>query len=347
MSKVKYIGNFTDGTGWSRAGMYNALALDHYGYDITAVDLKYSKRTVSLSEPRMYELLAKKEDGVSMVFQHVLPSEYIKYPGVKNIGCLVLETKTLNNPLWIKKIKLMDEIWVPSKYCYDVVSKIHDNVKIIPYFFNVDMLAARSELILPEIQNRFNFLFVGENVRRKNIELLIRAFCSEFRAFEPVNLLIKTNQDINIKEIVDKCRLNHRAREPFIITEYLSDVDLYTIMSQCHSFVMPSAGEGWCYPLAEAAHIGLWPIYTNNIGAGEFMGEVARSSKYAIPSYDTYCFGESGVDGLYTSDDIWSEPCIISLRAVMRYAHQNYKEKESFKLDHLDYRLAYKELDKI
>ena len=46
---------------------------------------------------------------------------------------------------------------------------------------------------IQELQNTFNFVFVGEFIERKNLQALLKAFHMEFELHEPANLMIKTS----------------------------------------------------------------------------------------------------------------------------------------------------------
>ncbi len=68
--KIKYIGNFNDGTGWAKAATYKAIALDYAGYDVYCEELKYNNVSVIL-EGKIAELLDKKSDAYDVVIHHV------------------------------------------------------------------------------------------------------------------------------------------------------------------------------------------------------------------------------------------------------------------------------------
>lgn len=320
--KIKYIGNFNDGTGWAKASTYNVLALDNAGYDIYCKELKYNNNSVVIDD-KIVELLNKQSENFDVVIQHVLPSEYFYFPEVKNIGFVALETLALYSPLWLKKINMMDEIFVPnvaSKNCL-INSGVTKPIKIFNHSFNYyDVLNLVPTGSIDELKNTFNFVFVGEFTKRKNIEALLRAYHSEFSYIEPVNLYIKTNREL--KTVTDFCSsikndINKigKYKEEIIITGYLNETVLLSTMKQCHAFVMPSYGEAWCYPAMEAMALGLPVIYTDGIGINDY----ASPDNYKVNSYIDNCYGvKDAVDGLYTPNDCWLNPSVIDLRKKMR-----------------------------
>lgn len=333
--KIKYIGNFNDGTGWAKASTYNALALDNAGHDLYCQEIKYNQNSVILND-RIVELLNKQSDDFDVVIQHVLPSEYTYYPNVKNIGFVALETLTLHSPLWLKKLEMMDEIFVPNRLSKDCLktSGISKNVKIFPHSFDYNKV---KDLVpnggIDELRNTFNFVFIGEFTKRKNVEAILRAFHSEFNYIEPVNLYIKTNREL--KTVTDFCELvkrgvnkSGRYKKEVIITGYLNEETLLSTVKQCHAFVIPSYGEAWCYPAMEAMALGLPVIYTEGIGVQEY----ASPNNYRVSSNIEYCYGVTeAVDGLYTSEDYWLSPSISDLRKKMREVFNTFmNERETF-----------------
>lgn len=331
--KIKYIGNFNDGTGWAKASTYNALALDHAGYDVYGQEIKYNQNSVILND-RIVELLNKQSDNFDVVIQHVLPSEYIYFPNAKNIGFVALETLTLRNPLWLKKLNMMDEIFVPNSLSRECLrnSGITKNIKIFHHSFDYNKVANLVPVGgIDELKNSFNFVFVGEFTKRKNLEAVLRAFHSEFNYIEPVSLYIKTNRELKtVTDFCDAVRRNTnktgRYKKEIIITGYLNEETLLSTVKQCHAFVMPSHGEAWCYPAMEAMALGLPAIYTHGIGIQEY----ASSDNYTVSATKDYCYGvNDAVDGLYTSEDLWLSPSIDDIRKKMRNVFNAFMQDRS------------------
>jgi glycosyltransferase involved in cell wall biosynthesis len=332
--KIKYIGNFNDGTGWAKAATYTALALDAAGYDIYCEIVSYNSKVPSDKplEPRIQELLDKKTEEVDTIVYHMLPSDYRYNTGVKNIGCLELETLNLSNALWIKKINMMDEIWVPnqaSKNCLVNSGISEDKIKILHHSFNFDRVASAEEKnTIAGLNGTFNFAFVGEFLSRKNLEALLIAFHNEFDNTEPVSLLIKTNgnpENINqfCESIKGKMKKSNKYKKEVIVCNQLEEKDLFSLLKQCHALVVPSRGESWCYPALESMALGLPVVYTSGIGIDEY-----DVSGLSVASHATPCFGANDtLQDLYTSEDNWLEINILDLQKKMREIFTLYREE--------------------
>lgn len=328
--KIKYIGNFKDGTGWAKASTYGALSLDAAGYDVYCEAVTYNNQNITI-ESKIDELLNKKSEDFDVIINHILPNNYRYIGGVSNIGFIELESYTISDVIWLKNIQMMDLIFVPnqaSKECL-IRSGIDENkIKIFHHSFNYDrVISNQSNASVKELDGKFNFVFVGEFSKRKNLEALIRAFHNEFDISEPVNLYIKTDKDIDtingfcdsVKSRMKKSKL---YKKEIIITDRLEEEHLLSTMSQCHAFVIPSYGEAWCYPAMEAMAMGIPPVYTKGIGVEEYS-----IKDFEVNSYITYCYGSlDNLDTLYTSEDKWLEIDIVDLQIKMREIYRLYFE---------------------
>ena len=329
--KIQYIGNFTDGTGWAKASTYNALALSSAGYDVYCKELKYNSNQVVL-EQEIVELLNKQSPTFDIVVQHVLPKDYRYFGGVKNVGFVALETVILTNMVWIKNLNMMDEIWVPnseSRNCLVNSGISYEKIKILPHTFNYQKIVnSNSEASITQLNNSFNFAFVGEFCKRKNLEAAIRAFHGEFDYVEPVNLFIKTSSNIEIlnafrTDVRKRLKLGARYKEEVIVCDYLQENVLNAVLKQCHAFIMPSYGEAWCYPAMEAMALGLPAIYTNGIGIDEYA---EHDLNFPVESQVSYCYGATDTfEDIYTARDLWREINVADLQMTMRKVYELYR----------------------
>jgi glycosyltransferase involved in cell wall biosynthesis len=328
--KIQYIGNFSDGTGWAKASTYNVLSLVAAGYDVYCKEIRYNDRNITI-EDEINSLLSKTSDDFDVIIHHVLPKDYKYIGGAKNIGFVELETLNLSDQIWLKNLSMMDEILVPneaSKKCL-INSGCTKPIKIFNHSFNYNKVVnSNSPAFVAELNNKFNFIFVGEFSKRKNPEALVRAFQNEFHYIEPVNLVIKTNTSLDVigkftQNVKRNMKNSERYKTELIISDYLPEDTLWAVMKQCHAFVMPSCGEAWCYPAMEAMALGLPIIYTEGIGIEDYAN---TNANYAVKSTVTPCYGAVDTfDTLYTAKDLWHEIDIIDLQMTMRNVYEMHK----------------------
>jgi glycosyltransferase involved in cell wall biosynthesis len=334
--KIQYISNFGDNTGWAKSATYNALALHLAGHDVACHQMTYNNQSIYF-EDDIKQLIEKKFDNPDYILHHYLPKDYKYIGGAINVAVIELDTLNLANTVWIKNIKMMDLVFVPniaSKECLVRSGIDSDKIRIFNNTFNYDkIINTKISVNIPEMNNKFNFAFMGNISQKKNLESLLIAFHKEFDAIEPVNLYIKTSG--NIKHAVDFCenvKQKMKRYKPFkreiIISEYLPEEALLAILKQCHAFVMPSHGEAWCYPAIEAMALGIPTIYTKGIGISDYDTCGYEVESFASPCYAAY----DTFEDLYTSEENWLNISISDLQDKMRNLYELYQnDNQSYK----------------
>lgn len=332
-NKILYISNYNDDTGWGNASKNNILAMHKAGIDVVPRCITYTGKEGTKNKI-IQELETKSQLGSDICIQHILPHLYVYNSSFKNIGYLAIESYDFKDSMWHKYCNLMDEIWVPSEFCKEscIRSGVKKPIKIIPHSLDVNKYYEHnSGNQIEELKHTFNFVFIGEFIERKNIEALLRAFHTEFHPCEPVNLYIKTSKR-PLQEIQEYCnnvkrglKLRNRYKEEIIISGFLEFDDYLSVLKQCHYFVMPSRGEGFCIPALEAMCVGVPSLYTEGIGMEDFC------TGKKINSFKTRCFGAiSSLENIYTSNTYWMDIDVDDLQRKMRSVF-NQSQTERYK----------------
>jgi glycosyltransferase involved in cell wall biosynthesis len=183
-----------------------------------------------------------------------------------------------------------------------------------------------------EFSGCFNFCFVGEMIKRKNIETLLRAFHTEFHPSEPVNLFLKLSKpgyshDETLKHfdalsdsVKRALKIRKNYKKEIAITGHLESRHLHSLIGKCDCFIMPSFGEAWCIPALESMAMGIPVIHTANTGMDDFC------VGWRIPSSPTPCYmATDSMDSVYTSLTRWMEPDLEAMCSIMRVAYETYK----------------------
>jgi glycosyltransferase involved in cell wall biosynthesis len=342
MKKILYISNVDDNTGWSVAAINYILSLDAAGYDVVVRSIKLNDKQPVL-HPRIEQLKNKSTKGSEVVIQHVLP-HLMEYCGSfdKNIGLFVHESDSFGICPWENYLKLMDELWVPNVYMKDKLCKdLGIPTKLIPHACDITRYNKQyQKLDIPELKDKFVFYFIGENVRRKNIADLLKAFHLEFSINEPVALLIKTTmpgqsaqqcgEQLNnfcgmIKQHLKLYAKVEDYHREIIITDFVTEEQLMAIHATGDCFVNLSYGEAFCQPLFDSMALGK-PVISNDCGGphdylvdndGNECGIlVSNIKKSAFGALET--FGD-----LNTGHESWWEPNLMEVRQAMRLVYEN------------------------
>ena len=342
--KILYIGCYRDHTGWGQAAIDYILAMDSVGIDVVCRPLKLNQSFEELPH-RILELESKDSSGCNICIQHILP-HYMDYNGrlEKNIALYATETSNFKFSAWPQRINTLDEAWVinnPSTPA-SLESGINIPIKVIPHASNVRKFDKKyNPLDAPELLNNFVFYFIGDLTLRKNLPALLKAFHLEFGTNENVELLIKTSQyglgpdqcAEKVRDICTQVKKNLKLydslenyKEELIVTDRLSEEEVYRLHTSCDCFVMPSYGEAWCIPAFDALGFGKTPICTDVGGMADFLKNKGAS---LVPGVSEPVFGMTDTfDDIYTGQEDWTRIDIRKLQSEMRRVYETYKSDE-------------------
>lgn len=345
-----FIGPYRQNDGW---GMATRDYIKAIGTQINNITTRPTYFIPNVIEPDNQILGYEKShyDSYDVVFQKTLPhciaiNKKIK----KNVGLFVLETNNLSRSICIKTLNELDEICVPSKQeakCLKL-SGVTTKIKIVSQPIDVDFFHKHSEhkVNLGSLtrKNSFKFYSIGEYIERKNFRDLVIAFHMAFKNIDNVSLVIKTSKSgMSQKQAYDfitqefdaikkSLNIKKQYQKELIITERLTDEDMVGLHNSCDCFVMPSHGESFCRPAAEALMLGKTPIVTDNTGMIDFVnnenGFVISSKKSPVILNQRTLSDDFDI---YNANEYWYEPNIYSLKeAMLKVFNMAKKDKEAY-----------------
>jgi glycosyltransferase involved in cell wall biosynthesis len=176
--------------------------------------------------------------------------------------------------------------------------------------------SAPHENALPPRDGRFRFLHVSSGFPRKGVDCLIEAWGRAFTTADPVCLVLKTFPNQHNDVAVQVAALGRRFPDHAEIVVIDQDLDKSCITGlyrDCDALVMPSRGEGFGLPAAEAMLAGLPVIATGHGGLRDFCSEeTAWLVDYRFARAQSHI-------GVFNS--AWVEPDIDHLAGTLRALH--------------------------
>jgi glycosyltransferase involved in cell wall biosynthesis len=361
MTKVLYIGNGAESTGYGEAVRQMVLCMDSVDIDVVYRSLFLNSPRIELPQ-RMKELEEKNDAKPDVVIQHTLPHfmEYNASCG-KNIGLFSHESSHFQNSMWADNLNLLDEVWVTSKEQELACKKsgVTKPIKTIPFPCDMNKYLKNYEpLNFPQLQNKFVFYWIGEFNERKNLQAAVRAFHTEFDPDEPVELVIKTSvpgktseeasQLLNeyLKDIKLKLKLYRNLnvyKKETLITRKLSDEDMMRLHKTCHAFMCTSYGEAFCLPAADALGMGK-PVIAHGLDYVTTNYNGLKPDSRMVPVFGAL----QTFPDLLCGNELWDEVDISSLQHCMRLMYNHKTDYDKWSANAIDsvYNMSYEVVGK-
>ena len=126
------------------------------------------------------------------------------------------------------------------------------------------------------------FLFCGQVIARKGVDVLIRAFDNLIREGLPARLLL-AGRRADLDEMLSLASAEARAR--IYYEGFVNPVDLPALFAKSHAFVLPSRYDGWGVVVNQALGAGLPIICSDAVGAGHELVHDGING-YRVPTGD-------------------------------------------------------------
>jgi glycosyltransferase involved in cell wall biosynthesis len=277
-------------------------------------DVRWVGKNHNVPEMRTYANNELPVD-MAMVWHEQPRGEWDNSPFSKNIALTPFETTRIPQS-WVGRINKFDALLVPCKQNVTMMRDSGVRIPISVIHWGVDF-----KKFYPVERNNRNFTFgcMGALSERKGTDLLVKAFCLAFPAYQypNVRLLCKSSHNMFKWGVKGDQRiiiqLNPVAHEE-LVENFIKKVDC---------FVFPSRGEGAGLPPIEMLATEMPVICSNHSGMADYM-----SSDYAYPLNDFKMVpAKDFSEKLYHENcGDWWEPSLEELVNTMRHVYLNQDE---------------------
>jgi ADP-heptose:LPS heptosyltransferase/SAM-dependent methyltransferase len=275
---LAYYGYVFDASGYGHAARAYLHALHRSGVDLTVVDLA-GNRARQVEDPLVASLVGRSIDADFSLF-HGTPPLWAKlaFPLRNVIAMTVWETDTMPTQ-WRPVLTHAVDVWLPCEFNAKVFSAaLGRPVFKLPHpVFSVgpNGYAAPDAIEEWEIQaGDFVFYAIFEWQDRKSPERTLEAYFRAFREEDRTVLVLKTNPGAAavaaraLQEMRGRTRSRARAA---VRAEAWSEDQIRVLHKRGDCYVSLHRGEGWCYPLFDAASRGKPVIATGYSGPLDYL----------------------------------------------------------------------------
>lgn len=322
--KANVFANISGQLGYNRHAQGMIEGLIQNGVDVTAVPMEH-QMVSQLSNPVISAIKKK--------LNYESPSVCLNYGnnmhhfwGKKRIGYTVWETTKIPED-WVTGLNALDEVWTVSQFCKKSFedSGVDKDVKVVHEGVDTTVFSKYVEPKQPKQDDHFLFLTVGKWEKRKGYDVLLKAFCKEFKEDENVALAMQCANPFvpSFNPWQELFMANMGSHAPIIVVPPVKDApELAKIYRSADCFVLPTRGESWGLPLLESMACGVPVITTNWGGSLEFVnndvGWLIDVEKMELPNDGPFFKPLAGNE--------WALPSEKHLQELMRYAFEHKDE---------------------
>ncbi len=340
MRGIVFFGPVYGGSGYAEDNLDLVLELDRRGIPVQLMPYGASSDTAGLLDPdvraRLEALVACRLNLCeSLLVQSVPAGAFLNdMRGRMTIGRTTFETDRLPTG-WVERCNELDEVWVPSEFnrrTFQQSGVEAHRLHVMPEGVDTRLFRPGWPPLPLAGRRGFNFLSIFDWQDRKGPEILLDAYVSEFRADEDVALLLKVTThnrpgldvDALVLELLEG-QLGRRLEQvpPIVLVSgMIPRRELPRLYAAADAFVLPTRGEGWGRPLAEALACELPVIATAWGGQMDFLHE-GNSFLIAVERLVPV---SPRVDLEIFAGHRWAEPSRDHLRQLLRTVYTQRAE---------------------
>lgn len=317
-----YYANVFDASGYGHAARAYIHALHHAGIQLSVVDLAAHPRQ---AHDELVESLLKKPLQPDFHLFHGIPPQWanraFRLPNA--IGMTVWETDVMPSQ-WRNPLNHVLEVWLPCEHNVSVFNQGLERPvfklphPVLPARVNGDAVQPAQFLAVAEEDVLFFSIFEWQE--RKNPLGLIQSFLRAFPEEKEPLLIIKTNPGAAgaAREALAHARREARSEARVEIrAEAWTEAQIEALQARGDCYVSLHRGEGWCYPLFDAASRGTPVVATNYSGPLDYLNpQEHRLVQYeSAPVNQAYVYYHPGMR--------WAEPDLTHAAEQMRWVYHN------------------------
>ncbi len=319
---LTYFGHVFDATGYGHAARAYIHALARAGVDLSVCDLSRHERQVS--DPFIESLVGR---SIRADFQlyHGIPPIWAKnaFRAANTIGMTVWETDTMPAQ-WRNILNHVLEVWLPCDFNVTAFqAHLNRTVAKVPHPYierNGHAPEVEPNEFLGLEPHEFVIYSIFEWQDRKSPNEMLSAYLKAFDGSEDTVFILKSNPGA---AAAARNALDHFRQETGsnarvqLRCEAWTESQIAALQNRGDCYFSLHRGEGWCYPLFEAACDGTPVVATGYSGPAEYLSpERHRLVRFTMTSVrQQYAY--------YHPKMQWADPDIDDAAAQLRWVFSN------------------------
>lgn len=278
---LAYYGYVSDHSGYGHTARAYIHALHRAGIRVSVVDL--ARRRHAPPDPLVASLVGS-GSGADLHLFHGIPPEWARYafPIRNAIGMTVWETDTMP-PQWRNALNHVRDVWLPCAYNVDTFACSIDTPifclphPVFPPVVAGDVPPANEFLRVEESDFVFHAIFEWQD--RKGPHETLDAYLGAFSEADRAVLVLKTGPaaaDAARQALRDARERHPSGARVEIHAEAWSEGGVEALHRRGDCYVSLHRGEGWGYPLFEAASRGKQIVATGYSGPMDYLDPAAH-----------------------------------------------------------------------
>jgi glycosyltransferase involved in cell wall biosynthesis len=330
-----------DVTGYANEARSFVLGLDALGARVRAspIDWGFPHAPLRMERrERLRQLTRTRVGSAAIRVEHCFPPHWRTPPsGAVRIGRTMFETDRIPDD-WVPHCNTAHEVWVPSDFNLETFAAAgvrREKLVVVPEAIRAADYDADVVPLDLGANGAFTFLSVFDWSWRKGWDLLVRAYCAQFsRAHDHVILALRVHSSYGLdaadirrrirRFMTERLHLLPQRAPDIVVLGVLPEEAMPRLYRAADCYVLPTRGEGWGRPFAEAMAAGVPVIGTRWGGQTHFMHDrnahlidveaLVRVPPHALREAPAY------------RGHRWAEPSVEHLGQLMRRVYERSAE---------------------
>jgi len=172
-----------------------------------------------------------------------------------------------------------DEVWCYSTYIADMYVRAgieRERTHVVPLGYDPEIYKPGPAPLSATLRDRIAFLYVGDTIARKGVDVVVNAYLAGFSSRDNVVLIVKDfggkdpGSDTRLRDHVASLSGRRDIPPVLYIDTYYTDSALADLYRAATALVAPYRGEGFGLPILEAMACGVPTIATRGGASDDF-----------------------------------------------------------------------------